>query len=107
MRVLTRTEAPRPGSLEASEGEDWLDEEIASLRELVEDEAGEQGAQERSAPADASRRRALHRSPLLPMVGLRRMRWFVRAHRFDIVFYALGLGITLLGVGVVLWTSGG
>jgi hypothetical protein len=106
MRVLTRTEAPRPGSLEASEAEDWLDEEIASLRELVDDEAGEQGAQEPSAPADASRR-ALQRPRLLPMVGLRRMRWFVRAHRFDIVLYALGLGITLLGVGVVLWTSGG
>jgi hypothetical protein len=115
MRVLTRTEPPRPPSLRAGEEEDWLDQEIESLRELVEDETGGQRAQEASTPAHPSpwqplrvdAMRSAHRVLLPPIVGLRRARRFVRSHRFDLVFYALSFGITMLSVAIVLWMSSG
>jgi hypothetical protein len=112
MRVFTRTEA-RPLSLRAGEAEDWLDQEIESLRQLVEGEAGGQEAQERGAPAHpslwepliVSAKRSAHRMLLLAMVGLRRARRLVRSHSFDLVFYAFSFGITMLSVGIVLWMS--
>jgi hypothetical protein len=114
MRVLARTEAPRPPSSGAGNAEDWLDQEIESLREQVETEAGGHEARERMAPAPPSPWQPLivgaiqsaHRALFLPMVGLRRARRFVRTYRFDLVFYALGFGITMIGVGVVIWMSG-
>jgi hypothetical protein len=112
MRVLTRTEA-RPLSLRPGEAEDWLDQEIESLRQLVEGEAGGQKAQDRTAPAHPSpwqphivdAMRSAHRVLLLTIVGLRRARRFVRTHSFDLVFYAFSFGITMLSVGIVLWMS--
>ena len=93
--------------------EDWLDQEIESLRELVEGETGAQRAQEASAPAHPSPWRPLavdamrsaHRVLLPPIAGLRRARRFVRTHSFDLVFYAFSFGITMLSVGIVLWMS--
>lgn len=102
---------PPSHSLQESEVEDRLDREIASLRQLVEDEAHGEDVHEEGAHAQSaswpfrifatmrkhSPDRIAHR-PLLPpmrLVVVLRACQLVRRHSSAIVFYGLSFGVAL------------
>jgi hypothetical protein len=97
-----------PPSLHASEAEDWLDHEIASLRELVESEAPTRAApRARRAPwgvrireARRKRARARTRRALQPQI-VRRLRWLVSSHRLEIAFVALSVAMPLAAMWLI------
>jgi hypothetical protein len=82
-----------PHSLHASEVEDWLDHEIASLRQSVESQAHARAAP-KPQPVSAARRSLRPR--------LQRLRWLVSSHRLEIVFLALSVTVPPAIVWVVL-----
>jgi hypothetical protein len=75
-----------PHSLQASEVEDWLDHEIASLRQSVESKAQTRAAPEAQATESQGARHSLRPRTLRP-------RSFVRSHRLEIVFFALSVAV--------------
>jgi hypothetical protein len=108
-------------SLSESGREDWIDREIASLRQSVEGEASRQKAPDHDAHAESEPRR-LHiirsgrtrdpiasrvlRSPTALLIVLGRARRFVRRRRFAIVFYGLCVAFTI-AVVLLAVSSGG
>jgi hypothetical protein len=115
IRVVEKRNVPSPHSLQERNPEEWLDREIARLRESVEDQAQGRAAHERGAAARPRRAFRLHgairerrriapgasRLPRGPISLLRQTRQFVRGHRFEIGLCALGIAIGL----VVAWLS--
>lgn len=114
---------PPSHSLQESEVEDRLDREIASLRQLVENEAHGEDVHEEGAPAQpaswpfrifaAMRKRSpdqiAHRTLLRTVrfvVVLGRARHLVRRHGFDIAFYAFCISATLAGAWLVVSLTG-
>jgi hypothetical protein len=110
-------------SLQGREVEDRLDREIASLRQLVENETHGEDVNEEAAHAKSAswafRIFAAKRKPspdqipdrtLLPptrfVVVLRRARRFVRVHGSAVAFYGFCVGLTLAGVWLVLSMTG-
>jgi hypothetical protein len=111
---------PPSHSLQGSEIEDRLDREIASLRQLVENEARGQNVDEEAHVQSASRPRILallrpgspdriaQRALLPPMrfvIVLRRSRRFVRRYGSVMILYGLSIGVTLAVVWLVLSMS--
>ena len=111
VRVLDRTVLWSSRSLHQSDGEEWLDREIALLRQSVEtdalcQEARDRGAETRSpwrqlrlfgatrAGAGWMANRAL-RVPMRFNCLLRRLRQIVYTRRFDIVMYGSALALAV------------
>jgi hypothetical protein len=101
-------------------GTDWLDRDIAALRQAVEREAprGEApieihaGSPRRRLrlvrPADvAERDSTATRLLAAPIPYLRQARRFVRRHYGDLVLFAFCVGVTMAAVWVVLWIGNG
>lgn len=109
---------PPSHSLQGSEIEDRLDREIASLRQLVENEARGQNVDEEGAHVQSASRprilalllpgspdRIARRALLPPMrfvIVLRRSRRFVRRYGSAMILYGLSIGVTLAVVWLVL-----
>jgi hypothetical protein len=106
-------------SLHESDLEDWVDKEIASLRQSVEGEAPPQKGPDHDAHAESARRRlhvihplgkgagdpiasGVHRPPTARLLGLGQAWRFVRRRRFDIVFYGLCIALTIAVVLVAV-----
>jgi hypothetical protein len=108
-------------SLSESGREDWIDREIASLRQSVEGEASRQRAPDPDAHAESELRR-LHtirsgrtrdpiasrvlRPPTALLIVLGRARRFVRRRRFAIVFYGLCVAFTIAVVLLAVSNGG-
>jgi hypothetical protein len=93
-----------PPSHSPREVEEWLDREIASLRQLVEGEApapSRVSTASRPRPYDHIPPPAL-RPPSDLVVVLRRARRFVGKRRLDIVLFGLSIGLALVVVWLVL-----
>jgi hypothetical protein len=105
MRLLLTRIIPPQQSPRASEGDDWLDQEIASLRDLI---AGEEASRpDPSLPVDASswrggshgsRTRSLGRRMQRRGLahGLSRARRYARRRGSDVFFYGFVLGLALI-----------
>jgi len=92
-----------PPSHSPREVEEWLDREIASLRQLVEGETlspSRVSTASRPRPPDHISPRA--RPPSDLAVVLRRARRFVGKRRLDIVLFGLSIGLALVVVWLVL-----
>lgn len=93
--------------LDDSEAGDWVDREIASLRETVEAEG--QGREAPQMPVHTRRRP----SPSVNAIGNVRARqprlaeavWLARRNRFELAFYVVSLA-SALGIGLWLALSG-
>jgi hypothetical protein len=91
-------------SVRRSEGGDWIDREIESLRQLVENGAGSPTAADDGAGASHLRRRfrdatrARRSSPLrLPREVLHVRMWrALRDRRLDIAFYGIAIAMAIL-----------
>jgi len=111
VRVLERTALRSSRSPHQSDGEEWLDREIALLRQSVETDALGQEARDRGAEARSPSRqlrlfgatragagwianRAL-RVPMRFNCLLRRLRWIVYTRRFEIVWYGSTVAVAV------------
>ena len=111
VRVLEKTALWSSRLLQQSDGEEWLDREIALLRQSVEADALGQEARDRGAEARSPWRqlrlfggtragagwianRAL-RVPMRFNSLLRRLRWIVYTRRFEIVWYGSTVAVAV------------
>lgn len=106
-------------SLYENDLDDWVDREIASLRQSVEGEVPPQKGPDHDAHAVSARRRlhvirplakgagdpiasGVHQPRMALLLGLGQAWRFVRRRRFDIVFYGLCIAVTIAVVLVAV-----